>query len=275
MAGFLINGCGAADSYYKLKGVGEAYCPRCRKQKPWELAMLKMKIRVVFIPTVSVSTKYAVMCSGCRQGYYVSEEQKKFILDNPPSCVEVQLDGVVIHGMGQDMSQAAEEPQTQQNPQPPRQPQPEPSGGRPSSGFAQPEPSRAQPSPRPVQPAPRIAPAPPASVQESQAFKQQAPRASSSGFEERGMVCPGCRRQVRPGVRFCGFCGAALPAQGVQGQQKIRHKDNGGQLIRHEDNSAQLISRLGRRKICLRCQMVFPADKETCNICGSKLADKP
>ena len=150
MAGFLINGCGAADSYYKLKSVGEAYCSCCRKQKPWELAMLKMKIRVVFIPTVSVSTKYAVMCSGCRQGYYVSEEQKKFILDNPPSCVEVQPDGVVIHGMGQDMSQAAKEPQTQQNPQLPRQPQPEASGERPSLGFAQPEPSRAQPSPRPV-----------------------------------------------------------------------------------------------------------------------------
>lgn len=269
MAGFLINGCGAADSYYKLKSVGEAYCPCCRKQKPWELAMLKMKIRVVFIPTVSVSTKYAVMCSGCRQGYYVSEEQKKFILDNPPSCVEVQPDGVVIHGMGQDMSQAAKEPQTQQNPQPPRQPQPEASGERLSLGFAQPEPSRAQPSPRPVQPAP------PASVQEGQAFKQQEPSALSSGFGENGQMCPGCRRQVRPGVRFCGFCGAALPVLGVQGQQKIRHGDDGAQLMHHEDNSAQLISRLGRRKVCLKCQMVFSADKETCNICGSKLADKP
>lgn len=99
MGGFMINGCGAADSYYLLKSLPGHTCRLCRKND-YALMELKRKIRVLYIPTVSLSTKYAVVCPKCKEGYYVSDAQKDFILRNDPSCVEIVSDGVVIHGFG-------------------------------------------------------------------------------------------------------------------------------------------------------------------------------
>lgn len=342
MAGFLINGCGASDSYYKIKDLVTAYCPRCKKQMPWELAMLKMKIRVVFIPTFSINTKYAVMCSGCRQGYYVSEEQKDFILNNPPSCVEVQQDGVVIHGMGQgaaqpepqevspDLQNQAAQPQNQ-----PMQPQIQVAQPQMQSQAVQPVQPQMQPvQPQAVQPVqPQMQPVQPQAVQPMQPqamrlqnqplqpqpempkpqpqtmqwgpqasqpqasepkpapafapFGQPAVQAAASGFAGSAPVCPGCGCQARPGERFCGHCGASLQGQAPQtqipqgqmpqtqtSQGQVAHQAQASQGIRHGDNGAQMISMLGRRKICPKCQMIFTADKENCNICGSRLVDK-
>lgn len=104
MGGVMINGCGAADSYYLLKSLPGHTCKSCGK-KDYALMELKRKIRVLYIPTVSLSTKYAVVCPKCKEGYYVSDAQKDFILRNDPSCVEVVSDGVVIHGFGNSQTE--------------------------------------------------------------------------------------------------------------------------------------------------------------------------
>ncbi|MEY8337148.1 zinc ribbon domain-containing protein [Lachnospiraceae bacterium 62-35] len=100
MAGFLLNGCGASDSYYKIKDLHQARCKCCRRETSWALMELKMKIRIVYIPTVPIRTKYAVICTACKTGFYVDDAQRRFILDHPSSCVEIKEDGVLIHGIG-------------------------------------------------------------------------------------------------------------------------------------------------------------------------------
>lgn len=82
MGGFTINGFGAADSYYPIRPIGEFYCSDCQKNKPFSLMELRMKIRVLFIPTVTINTKYAIVCEHCHSGYYVDEQTKDDILQN-------------------------------------------------------------------------------------------------------------------------------------------------------------------------------------------------
>ena len=98
MGGVLINGCGAADSYYVLKMLPNHPCISCGKSD-YALMEVKMKIRVFFIPTVPIKTRYGVICPKCKNGYYVTEEQKNYILRADPSCVEVTSDGAIIRGI--------------------------------------------------------------------------------------------------------------------------------------------------------------------------------
>lgn len=108
MGGFMFNGCGAADSYYLLKSLPGHPCELCGK-KDYALMELKRKIRVFYIPTVPINTKYGIVCPKCKRGYYVSEAQKDYILKNDPSCVEVVSDGVIIHGFANSLANNTEE----------------------------------------------------------------------------------------------------------------------------------------------------------------------
>ena len=93
MGGFMINGIGAADSYYPITNVGTFYCKDCRKEQAFQLMELKMKIRILYIPTVSINTKYAVVCPKCKTGYYVEEQVKNNIVDGKTK-VNVTSDGL-------------------------------------------------------------------------------------------------------------------------------------------------------------------------------------
>jgi len=95
LAGFTFNGCGASDSYYPLWQLGEHYCPVCNAQKPFSVMELRMKIRVFFIPTVTVNTKYAVACNKCKNGYYIDENQKNDIISGR-ATVEIKKDGAEV-----------------------------------------------------------------------------------------------------------------------------------------------------------------------------------
>lgn len=100
MAGILVNGCGASDSYYKIKDLGMAYCSTCRKMRPFALMELKMKIRVFWIPTVPISKKYAVTCTSCKNGYYVDEQQMNDIVNGRVKA-EIASDGVTLRRVGE------------------------------------------------------------------------------------------------------------------------------------------------------------------------------
>lgn len=80
MGGFMINGCGAADSYYQLKFLETRQCSCCKKPRSFSLMELKMKIRVIFIPTVTIKKRYAIVCESCKNGFFVEEAQKDAIM---------------------------------------------------------------------------------------------------------------------------------------------------------------------------------------------------
>lgn len=83
MGGFLFNGCGVADKFKKVKSLGEHECPHCGKYKEFHLCEVKRKIHVFYIPTLSCSNSYAVMCSHCDNGKYVPEEWAHALLTAP------------------------------------------------------------------------------------------------------------------------------------------------------------------------------------------------
>lgn len=95
MGGFLYNGCGASDSYYPIKDLKEAYCNSCKTIRKFQLMELKRKIRVFWIPTLSIDTKYGIICPNCKTGWYVEEYQKDAILKGD-MVVAINTDGVTL-----------------------------------------------------------------------------------------------------------------------------------------------------------------------------------
>ena len=71
MGGVMVNGCGAADSYYPQLILGKHYCRYCKSIQEFDLMEVKRKIRVFYIPTVAINTKFAVVCKKCKEGLYV------------------------------------------------------------------------------------------------------------------------------------------------------------------------------------------------------------
>lgn len=107
MGGFTINGCGAADSFYPIKELGEFYCPECRQKRQMCLMEVKRKIKVLYIPTVSINTKYAVGCRFCENGYYISDQQKEDLLYGR-AWPEMTEDGLLLHEMKKSPAQEEE-----------------------------------------------------------------------------------------------------------------------------------------------------------------------
>lgn len=105
MGGFTVNGFGAADSYYPLKPVGNFYCMACRKEQQFSVMELKRKVKILYIPTVSLYSKFAVACDKCKNGYYIEEATKNALLygmaavtgitENGPEIVDLQRNNSV------------------------------------------------------------------------------------------------------------------------------------------------------------------------------------
>ena len=81
MGGVVVNGFGAEDKFKTIKYLGEFVCPHCKKSSQFTLDEVNRKIVLLFIPTVSYSTKYAIMCKKCQLGDYISEYDKNRILN--------------------------------------------------------------------------------------------------------------------------------------------------------------------------------------------------
>ena len=75
MGGFTINGCGAADSFKKMKYLGTSYCASCSRETETYLCQVNRKINVFYIPTITLKSSYGVICWKCKQGHYVSQEE--------------------------------------------------------------------------------------------------------------------------------------------------------------------------------------------------------
>lgn len=119
MGGFTVNGCGATDSFYPVKDLGVFHCPSCGQTRTLCLMEVKRKIRVLYIPTVSISTKYAVACKSCRNGYYITEQQKDDLLYDH-SEVEITSEGAILHKKGKPEVIDVQEPEERSAPEPAR-----------------------------------------------------------------------------------------------------------------------------------------------------------
>lgn len=82
MGGFTFNGFGAAESFYPIRGVGTHFCRVCKKDQPWSVMEARMKIKLLYIPTLTVNTKYVVACDKCKNGYYIEKQDKEDLLYN-------------------------------------------------------------------------------------------------------------------------------------------------------------------------------------------------
>lgn len=102
MGGLIIDGFGAEDKFKTIKYLGEYVCPLCNNSNSFTLDEVNRKIVVLFIPTVSYSTKYAIMCKKCQRGRYIDEVDKDKILNGDAtvdfSTGELQI--VDINGGG-------------------------------------------------------------------------------------------------------------------------------------------------------------------------------
>lgn len=74
MGGFTVNGFGASDHFKKIKSLGFYECDKCKKVTEHFLADAKFKIDILFIPTFTLKSRYAVMCDKCKNGEYCSDE---------------------------------------------------------------------------------------------------------------------------------------------------------------------------------------------------------
>ncbi len=113
MGGFLFNGCGASDSYNKVQDIGEFHCKFCSKNRMFGLYELARKVRVIWIPTVTLNTKYAVICEKCKNGIYVEDDVRDAILRGKAQF-EIGQDGIKIGLVGsQEQKPAVSQEETQ------------------------------------------------------------------------------------------------------------------------------------------------------------------
>lgn len=65
--------------------------------KEFVLCEVKRKIEILYIPTISIKTSYAVTCAECKEGYYVSDEQCAALLYHGASIeVDEKTGGITI-----------------------------------------------------------------------------------------------------------------------------------------------------------------------------------
>lgn len=87
MGGFRVNGCGVTDHFKKIRSLGHHMCPLCNRVAEFFLEEAKQRIDVLFIPTVTLKSRYAVMCNKCQQGKFCSEPWALQLLQSPAGQV--------------------------------------------------------------------------------------------------------------------------------------------------------------------------------------------
>lgn len=116
MGGVLINGCGASDSFVKVQDICQGFCRNCKKVQIFGLFEVKRKVRVVWIPTVTLNTKYAVACTKCKSGVYVEDQILNTILANRAEFVFDSNGSISISEAPGSQFQAPVETQQQEMP---------------------------------------------------------------------------------------------------------------------------------------------------------------
>lgn len=106
MGGFQFNGCGAKDYFTKIKYLGDQLCPYCKKIAPFYLEKGKFKISVIWIPTITLKERYAIMCEKCKEGRWIEDSEAYSILNNNTNVQEV-LSDYYQYGIKKESEEAA------------------------------------------------------------------------------------------------------------------------------------------------------------------------
>ncbi|MDO5348751.1 MAG: zinc-ribbon domain-containing protein [Lachnospiraceae bacterium] len=167
MGGFRVNGCGVTDHFKKVKSLGTHVCPDCKNSAEFFLEEVKQKIDIVFIPTLTLKSQYAVMCKKCRRGSYCSTEWAGYLLR------QTEDPGIIFESDAEAKGWSKE------------------SGG---FGFQE---SQAATTPLPPLPAPP----PLTEAKPIQAAQPQTPPPAQSG-----KICPKCGSPAETGTLFCPKC---------------------------------------------------------------------
>lgn len=105
MGGFRVNGCGVTDHFKKIKSLGLHMCPMCKRASEFFLEEAKQKIDIVFIPTFTLKSRYAVMCGRCEQGEFCSDQWAVNLMNgNVPNSI-------IFESEAQELIPLSEEPQ--------------------------------------------------------------------------------------------------------------------------------------------------------------------
>lgn len=224
MGGFRVNGCGVTDHFKRVKSLGMHLCPSCGRAAEFFLEEAKQKVDVLFIPTVTLKSRYAVMCSKCDQGQFCSDQWAVHLMNSPtpPPVIfesQVQQETPPVPAVEPERQETVTPPPPPPPPpEPPAPPAPKPGGGTMRSsigipvffkcahcgvtqmregdfcaycGKPAPEDPNAQKTPEPE--------------------RREEPPAQA--------VCPACGSPQLPGSKFCAECGQPLapsePAQPV------------------------------------------------------------
>ncbi|MCM1143849.1 MAG: zinc ribbon domain-containing protein [Blautia sp.] len=81
MGGYRINGCGVTDHLKSIKSLGMYHCPNCKKLTEFTLDEANQKIDVFWIPTLTLKSRYAVVCKKCKNGEFCSAEWAGYLLN--------------------------------------------------------------------------------------------------------------------------------------------------------------------------------------------------
>lgn len=81
MGGFRFNGCGVTDHFKHIKSLGMHVCPNCKKLSEFTLDEANQKIDVFWIPTLTLKSRYAVMCKKCKNGEFCSVEWAGYLMN--------------------------------------------------------------------------------------------------------------------------------------------------------------------------------------------------
>ncbi len=233
MGGFRVNGCGVTDHFKKIKSLGFHMCPNCGNMVEFFLEEARQKNDVFFIPTLTLKSRCAVMCSKCGQGQFCSDQWAfRLMQTNGP-----------ITGIFESNVQEAGKPEPLPEPEPKQQapivklPLPEP----------EPQASSAGPSVPNTEPQTPFA-KPPVPKMETPFGKRAAP----SFFK-----CPKCGVTQLRQNDFCSFCGSPAPEQ--EEKEALRTEN------RNEEAGPQAPA------FCPNCGGTVDKDMKFCILCGQKL----
>lgn len=180
MGGFRVNGCGVTDHFKKVKSLGTHVCPDCKNSAEFFLEEVKQKIDIVFIPTLTLKSQYAVMCKKCRRGSFCSTEWAGYLLR------QTEDPGIIFESDAEAKGWSKE------------------SGG---FGFQE-----SQAATTPLPPPPPLTEAKPIQAAQPQIPPPVQPQTSPLGqpqtspLGQSGKVCPKCGNAAEAGTLFCPKC---------------------------------------------------------------------
>lgn len=242
MGGFRFNGCGVTDHFKCIKSLGMYQCPHCKKITEYTLDEANQKVDVFWIPTLTLKSRYAVMCKKCQNGEFCSTEWAGYLL-NQTARQEIIFESEARAKGWTTETRSFQEMGVQQ---------------------AIPE----QPVLSDIQPVQSVA----RSVPEAAA--RDASQASDVNDNDlpKFFKCPYCGvTQMREGD-FCAYCGKSAPEPELL-------QETSGQEIPSE-TGAIICPGCGNRqeggKFCFQCGRKLTEEKpveKSCPYCGAKVKD--